>query len=479
MLGVRRSYTTDGHTTGGGDVGGGGGLGWWLDFAGRRLLLPKLKGGGGSNGGMEGLGLGAGLGGLGSPGGVPVVVAGLGTVVEGVGVVATPVQVQGGFQVGGGGVSPGGSRHWDEWVPPQSPVVVMPLAAVGGAPDVDERELRRLESELFDTAKYVGGGDGRCLTVLTWSEDSAFGTITLFEVDVERPVSPIGTRSTGLAARRRHAPMALYPGRERGRVVNVKPVAAMEDVPRQVLASIRADQGVKKTVLRHDRETGRFRWKAHHTRRGQPNFSRVWGMEEVHEVHTATAAVFDDDYHSGSARRSRRRDAGRRERSSLRAEHARDITTRHRKTKEELPVIQNTEGIVATIPQILALFHANRSIIEKASSKPATDQLVETEDGERVRVVSLGGEPKGMRHRGRDVHVAVLVPDGAKWAGERIFWTDDNGGLAELRNKRYRYVIESGRPITTRQGTRSYDRDWEMDILSPGTLPPHPQSARW
>jgi hypothetical protein len=355
----------------------------------------------------------------------------------------------------------------------------MPLAVGGTTPDVDARELRRLESELFDTAKYVGGSDGRCLTVLTWSEDSAFGTITLFEVDVERPASPLSTRSTGLAARRRHAPMALYPNRERGRVVSVKPVAAMEDVPRQVLVSMRADQGVKKSVLQHDRGSGRFRWKAHHTTQGQPNFARVWGMEEVHEVHTATATVFDDDYHSGSTRKSRRREAGRRERSSLRAEHARDTTTRHRETRDELPAIENTDGIVATIPQILALFHGNRSIIENASSKPATDQLVETEDGERVRVVSLGGEPKGMRHRGRDVHVAVLVPDGAKWAGERIFWADENGGLADLRKKTYRHVIDGGRPITTRRGTRSYDRGWEMDILSPGTLPPHPQSARW
>ncbi|KAK3290424.1 uncharacterized protein B0H64DRAFT_412313 [Chaetomium fimeti] len=83
-----------------------------------------------------------------------------------------------------------------------------------------------------------------------------------------------------------------------------------------------------------------------------------------------------------------------------------------------------------------------------------------------------------MRHRGRDVHVVVLVPDGAKWAGERIFWTDENGGLGELRQKKYRNVIDSGR-ARTRRGTRTYDRDWDMEFPSPGVLPPHPQSARW
>ncbi|KAH6857134.1 hypothetical protein B0I37DRAFT_369251 [Chaetomium sp. MPI-CAGE-AT-0009] len=346
-----------------------------------------------------------------------------------------------------------------------------------GAGQVDQRELRRLESELFDTAKYVGGGQGRCLTVLTWSEDSAFGTITLFEVAVERPASPRSTRSTGLAARRRQTPMALYTGSEMGRVVSVKPVAAMEDVPRQVLVSMRVDQGVKKTVLHHDRGTGRFQWKAHHTRRGQPSFARAWGMEEFREIHTATATGFNDDYHS-STRRSRRRDAGRRERSSLRAEDARDINSPRRETRAEFPVLQDTDGIVATVPQFLALLHANRSIIEKASSTPATSQLVETDDGERVRAVSLGGEPHGMRHRGRDVHVVVLVPDGAKWAGERIFWADENGGLGELRQRKYRYVIDGGR-ARTRRGTRAYDRDRDVVVLSPGVLPPHPQSAKW
>ncbi|KAL2156746.1 hypothetical protein VTH82DRAFT_1492 [Thermothelomyces myriococcoides] len=88
---------------------------------------------------------------------------------------------------------------------------------------VDERELRRLESEVFDTAKYVGVGDeARYLTVLTWSEDSDFGTITLLEVDLEQPPPPPSLETPRSPCRRR-------------RVTRVKPVAAMEDVPRQVL----------------------------------------------------------------------------------------------------------------------------------------------------------------------------------------------------------------------------------------------------
>jgi hypothetical protein len=318
------------------------------------------------------------------------------------------------------------------------------------------------------------------LTVLTWSEDSSYGTITLFEVDVEHqaPSSRSAGHATGLAARRRHAPAALYTGGTRERALGVRPVAAVEDVPRQVLVNMRVDQGVKKAVLQHDRGTGRFRWKAHHTRRGQPSFTRVWGMDDVREVHSATAAGFGDDCHGRSTRKTRRRDGSRRERSSLRVEDARDIITeRQGAWIETSPVPQDVDSVVATIPQFLALLHASRSILEKASSAAASTTRVETADGERLRAVSLSDAPKGTRHRGRDVHVVVLVPDGAKWATERILWTGNNGGLAVLRQKKYRNVIDSARTRT--RGTRAYDRDWDAPNLSPLSPPSTPRSAMW
>ncbi|KAK4040666.1 hypothetical protein C8A01DRAFT_15472 [Parachaetomium inaequale] len=397
---------------------------------------------------------------------------------KGVGGLARPLLADGS---GSQGNRAHGARGLGYWMDFAGRSLLIPVCIPGPIPgsEVNQRDLRRLESEVFDTAKYVGGSDTNHLTVLTWSEDSSYGTVTLFEVDVEHPTpSRSDIHTTGLAARRRHAPTALYTGGTRERALGVRPVAAVEDVPRQVLVNMRIDQGVKKAVLQHDRGAGRFRWKAHHTRRGQPGFTRVWGMDDFREVHTATAAGFGDDYYGRSTRRPRRRDGSRRERSSLRVEDARDIIANRGAVRMEAgPIMQDVDGVVATIPQFLALLHASRSIIEKASSAPATARLVETEGGERLRAVSLSDAPRGTRHRGRDVHVVVLVPDGAKWATERIFWADDNGGLAEFKQKKYQNVIDGARART--RGTRAYDRDWDARGLSPLSPPPASRSAMW
>lgn len=207
-------------------------------------------------------------------------------------------------------------------------------------------------------------------------------------------------------------------------------------------------------------------------RRGQPSYARLWELGEFPEVHTATATGFGHDVSgwSSGTRRSRRR-------TSLRVEDTRDIIARRGETsKEEAQITPDAEGVVATIPQFLALLHASRSTIEQISSTPVTTAAVETEGGERVRAVSLRDAPKGSRHRGRDVHVVVLVPDGAKWAKERIFWTHHSGALGELWQKKYRDVISSER-VSTRPHGRAYDRDWDARSLSSLSL--GPRTARW
>lgn len=136
--------------------------------------------------------------------------------------------------------------------------------------------------------------------------------------------------------------------------------------------------------------------------------------------------------------------------------------------------MEEADGVVASVPQFLALLHASRSTIETATSTTSVASVVETEEGERVRAVALASGPvKGVRHTGRDVHVVVLVPDGAKWAEERIFWTDAAGGLAEMRRNQYRDVIEGRR---TRGRGR---RDWDERSLSPRSPPLSPRTTRW
>ncbi|KAK4096188.1 hypothetical protein N658DRAFT_490156 [Parathielavia hyrcaniae] len=293
------------------------------------------------------------------------------------------------------------------------------------------RELGMLESDLFDVGKFLTAGEGavggRYLTVLTWSEDNVYGTVALFKVEVE---SPPGGK--GLTARRRLVPPPLHTCSRRGRVVGVRPVVAMEDVPRPILVGMRLDQAVKKAVLQYDNRRGRFRWTAQHTRRGPPIYARVDGLEDARQIHTASGTGFKAEGRSRGGK-SLRRNASSMERRLLGARDVRQALLHHGSKIDHSP--QYADGVVATAPQLLVLLHASRSIIEQVSSTPVTTRTMETEDGERVRGVWLDGIPKGTRYRGKGVHVAVLVPDGARWAEERIFWTEGREGLAELRQK--------------------------------------------
>jgi hypothetical protein len=259
----------------------------------------------------------------------------------------------------------------------------------------------------------------------------------------------------------------------------------MEDVPRQALVNMRVDSGLKKLVLQHDGKRGRFKWTAQHagSRKGGPRYASVFNADLEPEddwgggmVHSAMAAGFDAGFDGQGLKATRGRRGGRREsrreRSLLRAEDA--IRPRE----------NDADGVVATIPQFLALLHASRSIVEAASAAAATMRTVETDDGESVRAVSLKEVPKGRRHTGRDVHVVVLVPEGAIWAEERIFWTDEADGLGELRQKKYRDVVDKGRmrARATTGGRRSNDRDWDLRSLrslSPRSPPLSPQTAGW
>lgn len=394
---------------------------------------------------------------------------------------------------------------------------------------VDSRDLQLLESELFDTAKHVGtgGSSANHLTVLTWSSDSPHGTITLFEVDLvsaaqqpssythplylqpppQLPPPPPSalagrrrTSTTTTTSRRRPAPPPLnlalpYHQRQHATAQAIRPIAAMEDVPRQVLVNMRTDGGIRKQVLRHDAVCNRFRWTAQHTAR-PPSYARVstvatsdMGPETRLVVHTAMAAGFrfdvsedkEEDWQDGYAVDPRRgggnstwrRSSSRRsrsERSWWTVENPRSVRSWEGRRKE---------GVVATMPQFLALLHASRTIIEAASSASAACR-VETDEGERVRAVSLHHAPRGKRHLGRDVHVVVLVPDGASWANERMFWTDGVGGLVELRQKKYKNVVEGGRP--GRMGPRGGgERDWNLknSNLERTRSPPPPRTARW
>ena len=369
-------------------------------------------------------------------------------------------------------------------------------------PTTTRRELERLETELFDVSKYLGNTN--YLTVLTWASDSHWGTVTLFEVDVEETDRAVDwTRTSG--RRRKGNP-------QEG--VKIRPVAAMEDVPKGILVNMRVDQDVRKTVLENSDDG--FRWRAQ-VRPG-PSYARVTRSRSLSPSYyplekgsprsgrsSNSRAVLSDseDYDDADytperryavrGRRRTRRDAdGELERETdsarirgdlpdrrrrprtgdlLRAEDALSSSNRHRTRSSRSrgrgaggkAETDPETGIVATIPQFMALLHANRSILEVVSSFAGNETVEVDADGDdrrggytTMRSITMAEKPVGRRHTGRDVHVVVLMPNASSWAEERIFWTDERGELADLRQKVFWDVIERGRSCSGRpSGSKS------------------------
>ncbi|KAK4213433.1 hypothetical protein QBC37DRAFT_344157, partial [Rhypophila decipiens] len=341
-------------------------------------------------------------------------------------------------------------------------------------PTSTRRELERLECEMFDISKYRG--ETNHLSVLTWASDSHWGTITLFEVDLEESPGDNDNWATGNRRGRRR--------REQG--VRIRPLAAMEDVPKGILVNMRIDRDIRKTVLEYSTSEGRYKWRSQ-VRPG-PLYARI----------------LNDEYDGGNiytkrGRRRERRDAD----GELEREYDHDVPDRRRcrrpssllrvddirtnstgrseyRTKSSSSRSRGRRaggraerdadtGIVATVPQLMALLHANRSMLEVASAVDGTE-TVKTDGGAVRRCIRMTEKPMGKRHAGRDVHVVVLMPNASPWADERIVWTDQDGELEELRQKVFWDVIGRGRSCSRASSKAS--------SVFEGSSSPRPRDSR-
>ena len=260
-----------------------------------------------------------------------------------------------------------------------------------------QKELERLEIELFNISRFVG--DSEFLTAVTWTEDgeTETGSITLYRVEFDEQEMAMG----------------------------IQPVAAMQDVPNPILVGMRTHEKIKKKAVfvptdDDDVAQGSFKWTANRSR--VPKYLTALKLDEDTK---------DKGAGSTSPGRHRDRDSSR--------------------SPSRGPKLADGNGVYATIPQFVALMHANRSILEEIHSSHVSQ--VETEDGRRVSAVHLHKLPRANSHAGSEVHVAVLIPSQAEWAEERIFWTDKDG-LAEFRRRKYWDLIERDR----RRGSRSRSR---------------------
>ncbi|KAK3689423.1 hypothetical protein B0T22DRAFT_427716 [Podospora appendiculata] len=275
----------------------------------------------------------------------------------------------------------------------------IPQAVTGAAPEpLPRTEVERLENELFDLTRYNGACE--YLTALAWAEEGLTGSITLFEVQL----AP--------AARRDMDDVA----------VGVRPVAAMQNVPKSVLASMRAHDKIKRKVVfvPTDEDATSFKWRANPS--SGPSYVKL---------------TRDDDDEESQEQDHNRREAS--------AHSHRSHSHSHNGSR-----LADADGIRATIPQFLALLHAKRAILEDVESSSVAP--LEIDEGDVVAAVKLVKQPRPNSHEGDNVHVVVLMPNEASWADEQIVWTDADG-LVEFRRRRFWDLIESEMPAHGRRSS--------------------------
>ncbi|KAK3321758.1 hypothetical protein B0H66DRAFT_552597 [Apodospora peruviana] len=276
-------------------------------------------------------------------------------------------------------------------------------------PAMLRRELERLENELFDLTKYNGACE--YLTALAWSEEARSGSITLFEVNLDDRYR-----------------------RERDVAVGIRPIAAMQNVPKPVLSAMRAHDKVKRKVVfvPSDEEARRFKWKANPSR--GPTYVRLPA-----ERRSGDDSVIDTETLSALAPPRSPRSPGGSSRSHSRHERPGSASSYASSTHSTRSRMADADGIRATIPQFVALLHASRAILEDVEST-SMDPL-ETEEGDVLPAVTLTRTPRANSHEGDSVHVAVLMPSDSDWTDDQIVWTDRDG-LAEFRRRKFWDLIE-------------------------------------
>ncbi|KFY65365.1 hypothetical protein V496_02642 [Pseudogymnoascus sp. VKM F-4515 (FW-2607)] len=88
------------------------------------------------------------------------------------------------------------------------------------------------------------------------------------------------------------------------------------------------------------------------------------------------------------------------------------------------PRSSNGEGLVITIPQMVAFLHLRRMTATQVWSSPAMifGSSLNLGKARIQRGVKLAGTPGGIPHVGKNPKIAVLFPRDSDWAREQFFW---------------------------------------------------------
>ncbi|KAK4223929.1 hypothetical protein QBC38DRAFT_516015 [Podospora fimiseda] len=334
-------------------------------------------------------------------------------------------------------------------------------------PNPTIRFLERLESDLFNTPKYLSS-HSQNLTIITYTDDSPWGTATLFEVGLPSSNSVPPPPGIGLLARRRRdTSLSLHTSTPTG-AISILPIVAMELIPRDLLHQFRMNHTLRKLVLCSSQshlDSPHFKWictggmrRPSYATLLDPEDNETYQPEPTINTNTNTSifSSVDDDINFILGPRSRSKN-------------------KHKSLSPNDPrtgIETDADGIIATIPQFLCLLHSTYSIIEEIESTPILKNI-ETVTGDKLRGVSLRDWPKGKRYTGRGgggVNVVVLMPDQGEesWIEEKIFWSDDVEGLRELRGGRYGGVIKRERRRRRESGLEEEEegQGWDSPLGS-------------
>jgi len=94
-----------------------------------------------------------------------------------------------------------------------------------------------------------------------------------------------------------------------------------------------------------------------------------------------------------------------------------------------IPGSDSCEGLVATLPQMMALLHLDGSAIHSMTSSSVQEMATPLEslptsgsDLKICRAIELTTRPSYDAHFGDSVNIIVVFPEDCQWADERLLW---------------------------------------------------------
>ena len=279
-------------------------------------------------------------------------------------------------------------------------------------PEPDESQVADYERNLLGISHYQGNSS--MMTCLTYTHDHMYGTITLFNANVER--TKYGDWPT-----------------------SVTPMAVMTKIPKKMLQKLaKSVPHSKRTKLEIKNTKGTKKWSIRSSQRGTEPTS-VAPVAVMTKVPRKMLQKFVKSVpHFKRTKLQIKNRKGTKKWSIASAQHDTEWPApahdRGSRVKELSIVLEQALGedcsdhpsprpnaVLATIPEMIAWLHGKASYLKEIK----TGELYFIKNGgyvERVGVECAKG-PDPVAHEGVDPSIVVIHPDKGDWVTRRIYWS--------------------------------------------------------